>query len=285
MNLGRLLEHCYGALGYIRVKGIATGGSATTIVDSTLATKYATNIFNGNVAFITSTTDGLSPQGKFGIVSAYSASTWTITIPTVTDTVDAGDIYSICKVTIPLYEMIAAVNVGLASLPSVPRVDTSLTTLASTLKYTLPAAVKNYPIQRVQIGSDTYGWYDVTSWDVIPAAAGSAESLIFLSQPSYDSSTPANYTIKITYLAKNPTLSVYSDYVDERYSDILVLKACQLACLQYQMDKKHQNQNKQYLSMLQRFQTEYQEAVMLNPVRVDPAIAKTKFTFSTLAGL
>ena len=45
MNRSQLLESAYRIIHDDIVDGVATGGSATTIVDSTLANKYAANKF------------------------------------------------------------------------------------------------------------------------------------------------------------------------------------------------------------------------------------------------
>ena len=68
MNYGQILEKTYEALGFVRLRSLATGGSATTIVDTSLATRFGTNAFRNHIFFISKTTDGLTPQSKFGLL-------------------------------------------------------------------------------------------------------------------------------------------------------------------------------------------------------------------------
>jgi hypothetical protein len=140
--LGQLLEQVYREIHADVVDGVATGGTATTIVDTGLITQpFVENRFKNWVAFISRSTDGLSPQSKYEIVTLYVKATGTITIPTVTDAVAAGDEYSLCKPDVPLYTLIKLCNDGLNGL-FYAALDTSLTSSSGETRYTLPIATK-----------------------------------------------------------------------------------------------------------------------------------------------
>ena len=279
MNLGKLLEETYMAMGFLRLRSVATGGSATSIVDTALATLYGTNAFKKHIFFISQTTDGASPQGKFGVLPAahYVAATQTFTIPTVTDAVGAGDIYSIMRPNLELYEMISKINLAMSKLPAVRLPNTSLTAAANTLEYTLPVATKGYEIQEVWIGNATDGWQKMTNWKISPAAPGSTETLVFNTQPDYDGTTAANCTIKLIYLGKQTALSAYSDTISEKYPDELVYSACFLTALEYYMTKKGLMVNRRWAPILQGARERYNLAKMDNPVRTPPAAQRRTY--------
>ena len=201
------------------VDGVATGGSTTTIVDSTLTSKpYTENRFRNWIAFISRSTDGAAPQNQYGIATAYVKSSGTITIPTVTATVQSGDEYALCKPDIPLYAAIKLVNDALNDL-SYSLVDTSLTSDSETTRYTLPIATKGMRPYNVHLRDADYVMYDAPNWEIESAAAGSTETLVFKWAPS-DAKT-----IVIDYAALHPQLTTYSSSVSEKIHPSLARKA------------------------------------------------------------
>jgi hypothetical protein len=273
MNLGKLLEETYSALGFIRLRSLATGGSATTIIDTALAIQYPTNGFKKHIFFISQTTDGLSPQSKFGVLPAahYVAATQTFTIPTVTDSVGAGDIYAIAKPTVDLYEMLGQINLAMAKLPAVRLSDVSLTAAKDTLEYTLPLAVKGYEIQEVWIGNATDGYQKDNNYRVRPAVGGSTEKLVLGTQPDYDPDTAADHTIDIIYLGRQTTLSVYSNTISEKYPDELVYSCCFMTALEYYMKKKGLMINRRWTPILEGAKERFNRAMAENLPRAKPA--------------
>lgn len=225
MIFGQLLENIYREIHSDIVDGVATGGTATTIVDTGLITKtYTENRFRDWIAFISTTTDGLSPQSKFGIATAYVKSTGTITIPTVTDTVGAGDTYAICKPDVPLYTLTKLCNDGLKQLGRIWVRNTSLTTAADTLNYTIPIAAKGIRPRSIQIRDVDYVYHTVPNYEIQPAAGGSTTTLYFKQQPPY--STTNAHTILYDYMGYHPAVSLYSDTINEVLHDRLVIASC-----------------------------------------------------------
>lgn len=240
MNLGQLLERVYRTIHADIVDGVATGGSATTIVDSSLSGKYQTSKFKGWTAFISRTTDGASPQSKFGIVSAY-VNTGTATIPTVTDAVAAGDEYAFAKPDVPLYTLIKLCNDGMKALGRIPLVDTSLTVDPDTIRYTLPSGIKGRKPTLVYFRNPTtYARFQPPNWEIEPAASGTSATLVFKKQnitlnttnvfQSYD-----GYTIVIHYEGLHEALTAYNSPINETIHDELAVAACVEKALQWKM--------------------------------------------------
>ncbi len=220
MQLGELLEAVYRNIHDDVVDGVATGGSATTIIDTTRTT-FPTNKFKNWVAFISRTTDGLTPQGKYSVISAWTTG-GTATMDTVTDAVGAGDEYSFCKGTIPLYTLIKLCGDALRKLGRVEVDDISLTTLTDTRRYTMPIATKGNVIPRSIYLRDTddYTRLSTPNYKILPAAGGSTETLEFTVNPS------VGHTIVIKYMGLHPTLTAYNSYVNESIHPELAVAAC-----------------------------------------------------------
>jgi hypothetical protein len=290
MQLGKLLEEIYVALGLQVLRRVATGGSTTTVIDAGIANRkgdgyYAQGSNGGHILFISQSTDRLAPEGQFGEISAFATSTTTptFTVPTMTAAAAAGDIYAVMKPSIQLYEMIGRVNAGLRRLPDLELTDVSLTTAANTLAYSLPLPIRFSKILDIQIGNDTDGWEDAPGYDVTPSSGSTVDKLIFTSQPGYDSTTAANKTIKIRYMGKHPTLSVYSDYVEKSVVDELALAVCAEAAYEHLMIKRPAWFNdKTRLGVLSFIQQKKADAMLANPVRVKPADGKQRFNLSEL---
>lgn len=201
-------------------RGTATGGTATTLIDTSLTEKSEEDLKNGTLIIVRDAGGaGASPEGKFGTVSAYVDATFTMTIPTVTDAVASGDEYMHISPQYPLVELRRLANLGLQRAGYFKRWDTSITTADDQTEYTLPVALKPGKNLRVWIETDKDDsndsrWKLVSNPRVIPSAAGVAGTLVI---PQYDS----GYTIGIEYEVLHPTLYAYSDVVDEAINPVL----------------------------------------------------------------
>lgn len=236
MNLGQLLEKILP----IQLEGRANGGSTTTIQDATLPGKYDDDSFKGALVFIHSTTDGLAPQGEFSVLDSFVDSTGLFTMDTaLTAAVGGGDFYSIADPQYRKESVIRVVNDTLRAFGIIALADTSLTILPETLEYTLPLALKQFPIDRIEVGNTTDGFGEISpaSWYVLPAAPGTQSKLVFNSQPPYDSDTPENNTLRIWYRDYHESVSVYSDPIAETIPDKRVIDECKLALFEWLMEK------------------------------------------------
>lgn len=197
-------------MGLLSNVGAATGGSTTTVVDSTLS--LDTDVKAGGSIIIQKTTDGLAPQGEIKRVASNTANTYTTAA--FSAAVESGDEYSYVSKDFNVYELLKACNKALRKVGLIGLVDTSITTAASQREYTLPLTVKQGKIagiyiQREANDSDDNQWVPVYDWSLGMAAATSTGLLIFKKQ--YD----AGYKIKIEYLGLHPTLSAFSDTLHE----------------------------------------------------------------------
>lgn len=234
MILGQLLEKILP----IQIEGVCTGGTTGTIVDSSLSGKYDDDSFKDALAFIHSTTDALAPQNQFSVVSGYVDSTGTFSVGTAfSAAVGSGDYYSIADPQYQKARVLRVVNDCLRDFGIISLVNTSLTGLADTLEYTLPVALKAFPLDRVEIGNADDGWEESGDWYVVPAAGGSTGKLVFNSQPSYDGATATNQTFRIWYRDYHPAVTAYGDYISETIPDARVIKECKLALYKDMMEK------------------------------------------------
>ncbi len=290
MQLGKLLEELYVALGLQVLRRAATGGSTTTVVDTGLINRkgdgfYSQGSNGGHIMFISQSTDRAAPEGQFGEISNFTLSTTTptFTVPTMSAAAGAGDIYAVMKPSIQMYEMIGRVNAGLRRLPAMELVDLTLTGLQDTRVYNLPFAVGAYELLGIEIGNDTDGWKDAPGFSITPNAGSTQDKLVFVSQPPYNSTTAANETFKIRYLAKHPTLSIYSDYVEKSVADELALAVCAEAAYEHLMIKRPAWFNdKTRLGVLSFIQTKKADAMLANPIRIKPADRQQRINLSEL---
>lgn len=256
MNLGQLLEKILP----IQVEGIATGGSTSTVVDSDLVGKYDTDAFKDGLVFIHSTTDGLAPVNEFSIATAYADSTGTFSVsPSLTTAVGAGDYYSIADPQFRKAPAIRIVNETLRDFGIISLTDTSLTASANTLEYTLPLALKAWPLDKVEIGNTTDGFEEVNDWYVVPATAGSQAKLVFNSQPRYDGTTASNQTLRIWYRDYHPVVDTYDDKIAETIPEARAVKECKFALQKYIMERDS-DFSKESLQKLGMFQQDLVDA-------------------------
>jgi len=208
-----------GSSAYFR--GVATGGSATTLADTTLTEKSEEDLKNGTlIVTYDAGGAGASPEGKIGIVSAYVDSTFTMTFPTVTDAIVAGDYYMHISPQFPLPELKKIVGLALQRAGTFIRWDTSITTAGDQTEYTLPVGLKLHPQNldiRVQThlnDTDYNGWTAVTNYSLIPSAGGAVGTLVL---PQFD----AGYSVGIGYETVHPAVNIYNDPIDEAIHPVL----------------------------------------------------------------
>lgn len=211
----------------IITEGVATGGSATTIVDNPYRSEPDDYWLYGSAWIVYDAGGaGASPQGKFARISDSVSSTWTITIGTVTNAVAAGDRYALSRkfaATTPWLDVIIQhVNGALAEMGSVPLADiTSITTATDQTEYSLPVAA-NQDLREVWLQTDNADandnqWVRIYNYDIDYKTTGTADLLILGLQPSSD------YVVKVVYLAPHSQLFVATDQLNEHVPENLVV--------------------------------------------------------------
>jgi hypothetical protein len=125
----------------VRISGTATGGSRTSVVD-TAALTQADDYWNGRRVYITSTTDGLAPQGESRKVADFVSSTHTITLEmALSAAVEAGDTFQIAVWPDVVYNALISAAIAAYSKHRPYRSTGSLAIVAGTRYYDPPAGV------------------------------------------------------------------------------------------------------------------------------------------------
>jgi len=207
-----ILLAAYDELGQLH-SGIATGGSATTLVDSGL-TDADENKYKKGTLFIESA-DGASPEAEFAEVTAFDDSNGTLTVAAAAlgAAPAAGDIYSVAPPTYTLDDVRHYLNRALRALGPVPDVDESLTTAAGTTEYTIPIAAKSDLRQVWLRTSSTSGdqrYVERFDWGEVPDADGAATTTLkFRQQPE------SGETIRLVFMNVHPKIWDHDDELSE----------------------------------------------------------------------
>lgn len=225
-QLTQLLQDAWFRMGQLKVWK-ATGGSATTVVNSAWAGVEEQIYEDDDAALIYGTvvvvddTVGAAPEGEMGRITDYDSSAQTITMDTLTASVAVGDRIGIASPLFPLQDMIEAVNVALQKLGDIDIPDTSIVIAAGQTEYSLPTAIRQVPLrvryQTVQ-DSDNNQWYTLPNPDIRPATVGSNWT-ITLPQ------LPVGHTVEILYRAKHPKITSFDSNIIETVDPELALCA------------------------------------------------------------
>jgi hypothetical protein len=127
-------------------EGTATGGSATTLVDTTRA--ESADYFNQGTIWIRSGNN----SGKSAVITDWALAGTTYTFPTLTLLCAAGDLYSACTGEWQRGELINCINMALQKIGRVAILDTSLAVVADQEAYDLPVGVSG--LLRVEVAQD-----------------------------------------------------------------------------------------------------------------------------------
>jgi hypothetical protein len=208
-TLADILYDVYTELGEFR-SGIATGGSTTTVVDSSLAKDYGTDEFKyGTVQVEWDAGDAdAAPQAEIREITGFTPSSGTITVGTAFSIAPAtGDRYALASNEYPLNDVIRIVNQSLRRMGDVPLIDTSISTATGTREYTLPSGVDASKIRRVWVPSltddaDDNGLRQNLDWYPM---LGATYDLVFRSYPD------ASKTLHIQYMGRHPNMWALSD--------------------------------------------------------------------------
>ncbi|HOT98861.1 MAG TPA: hypothetical protein PKZ83_17195 [bacterium] len=152
----------------VRISGTATGGSKTTLVD-TAALTQADDYWNGRRIYITSTTDGLAPQGESRKVADFVSSTKTATLEmALSAAAEAGDTYQIAIWPDAVYNALISAAIAAYSKYRPYRSTGTLAMVAGTRYYNPPAGVDLRAGHRIEeiryINQTTQEDYPITGW-------------------------------------------------------------------------------------------------------------------------
>jgi hypothetical protein len=204
--------------------GTATGGSATTLVDT--GRTEALSYWNNGAIWITSGTySGLSRA-----ITSWTLSTNTFAFPTVGGTIVAGVTYSVIEGA-PLgfsrSVLQNAINTVLNEV-KIPTLDVSTTTVANQMSYTLPAGSSD--LRRVEVAtslSSPYEYQEHNHW------WNNATTLYFDERSQPDT---AGYIIRLTYMAAHSELTD-TDSVNALVNDNWLMWAAAIHALRWKMQR------------------------------------------------
>ncbi len=195
------------------ISSTATGGSATTLVDTTRS--EPSDHFNQGTLWPLSGTH----SGKSVVITDYDATTYTFTFPTLTTAIASGVLYAAGTADYPKASLIEAINMALYEIGPLPSIDVSLTTVEDQEDYTLPTGV--YNIKKVELALNStipYGYVEHFGWHEIDG------KIRFL-----PGRAPADtgYKLRLTYALNDVTdlsadTDIISDYI---HRDVLIWMA------------------------------------------------------------
>lgn len=275
LQLTQVLQALYRRLGG-RVL-LATGGSTTTAIDTKLADDLGESneddIFNGGTVIVIKDAGGANaaPEGEFSRITDYDASTQTVTFsPALTTAVASGDRVMIVPPDFPLYDVVEVVNDALRNLGDIPLVNTSLTSASSQTEYTIPIALKGRELLSIEIQGTTSDandnqYYPLNDWKVVPATAGSTETLVI---PQVTSGR----TIRLHYLGRHPRVDAYDSAISEYFHPDLVHAAVAAHVLQWRNDSALTSggADESLLALERKAWSQYDRAKIDHPVEIVP---------------
>jgi hypothetical protein len=217
LQLTHLLQKAYRRLKVAKTS-VATGGSTSTIVDTKLVDYLGDgnedDVLNGGTAIIVKDAAGAgaAPEGEFSRISDYDDA-GTITTSTLTAAPATGDTYMYISPDFPLFDMIEVVNDALVYLGRIPKIYTSLSTVANQTEYALPVALKGIDLHDIEIqgittDADDSQYKQIVGWKITPALPGTT-GLLTIQQYA------AGYTLRIGYPGLHPRVSAFADYISE----------------------------------------------------------------------
>lgn len=233
-TLSQLLQDAYHNLGQTETF-LATGGTTTTVVCTTLAETYQDDDLKEYTVFIARDAGGASaaPEGEYQRCSGYSESTTTITVDTAfTASPASGDTITIAGPMFPLRSMIELLRPALEKVGGIVLTYDTLSYSSGQSEYTLPVAQKRN-VLRVQVqrntgDSDDNDWIDIPRdrWEIVPSTAGSSATLIIKEEQN------DGYTMRVWYETSHPAMYSYNSVLVETLYptiavDSLVAHACQ----------------------------------------------------------
>ena len=220
-------------------EGKATGGSTTTIIDTSLRTE-ADDYWNGGSAWIWYDAGalGADPEYSYSVISDFVNSTSTITLrDTLPAAVASGDRYSVCRrvgkdTWIDI--IIQKVNDAARDIGPIPQVDVTTVTIAQNQKeYSLPITA-GMRLKRVfnatTVDANDNDWVEIYNWEVEHATPGNQPVLILPQQEV------TGYGIKLDYLDYHPEMQISTDVLSDMVPLDLVVFPAALACMYWRKE-------------------------------------------------
>lgn len=193
-------------------EGIATGGTTTTLMDTTLA--EANGYYDKGLLLIEQTTPVIAK------VTTYASATNTFTFPAIGTEVAAGTAYTAIHMRWPLDVLERAIHLALLEQGKIMDVDESLVIVADQERYALPGLTTE-DIRRIEIGTeDDADWQVHYNWRVEDG------EIRFLANAPSDTAQ----TCRIHYVTQHTPLIDLTDTLNEQiHRGALIVAACKHA--------------------------------------------------------
>ncbi|MCW5874159.1 MAG: hypothetical protein KIS88_05885 [Anaerolineales bacterium] len=230
-TFSELLQDAYMELGQLR-RGLATGGSASTLVDAAeLAGQHREDDWKDGALLLAA--GGSPPAGEFASVAGFVASSGTLTLASnLSEPVEAGMAYGLASAQYPLATMVELANSALRGLGDVPQVDEDvLPSSQHALAWARrrPVRIDYLAVPGVSAGDP---WRTLHDWDYVPRAPGSP-GLVLFAEP-----LPAGRPLRVWYLASHPRLAAHEDVLAEAIAPELAVAAVAERALRWQCVRK-----------------------------------------------
>lgn len=195
-------------------QGAATGGSATSLID-TVNRAESDDHWNGGTILIVTDAGGANaaPEGEWGYISDFTSSSANFTITTLSTAVAAGDIYAAVPARFSLDKIRNAINTSLSGI-LVPAINsTALDTADNQTEYTLPAAITRNNLRQVWYqtitgDADDNEWHELRDWYVIKKGTGTQDVLVL-------PQLTASRDILLVYMTPHGALYNATDQINE----------------------------------------------------------------------
>lgn len=251
-------------LGFYYSGEATSDGTGTTMVDTFIPGDD--DDWNNGTIFIESG----DWESRYARITNYVSSSGTITFETLTgdggEATSEGDYFTICEPKFPIGTLKQAVNRELQKI-EIPKVDTSSITISDEqTEYSLPSAchdLRQVYLQQEDDDADDNRWIPI-NWTVEISDTGSADTLILERQ------YPADYALKLVYVASHAKLSSYGSNLNEIVSIEHIVYGAAANVLRQRA--RYYNDGDDYIREdIERYEQKQREYNFNNPIRL-PAI-------------
>lgn len=232
-TLSDLLQDVYSELGQLSV-GVATNGSASSLVDDELVGAHQDDEWKDGVLFILDA-QGEAPENEFARISGFEASSGTLNLAeALSAAVADGQRYGLASAYYPIDTVVELVNSGLRALGDIPLVDEeSLVSVGGQGSYVAALDWTRRRPTRIDFQaipglSGTDPWRKLNDWDFVPSAPGSNGLILF------KDALPAGRKLRVWYQGSHPKVSEPSDAIAQVLAPELVVAACVERTLRWQ---------------------------------------------------
>lgn len=230
--------------------GTATGGGATTLIDTAGLLRYTeTDTLQGAYLYIHTTTDGLAPQGESRRIQGYVVATQTITVDRAySAAVGAGDLYEIYLAPLVLDQWDQCINEAIRTAwPTLFTPAVQLLTPSGGYSYRLSPFADRVLDAEVAFGGTLAGYpsQELVEW----YTSGNAGALTLeLTRPVQ---AYADMTIRVLCAVRFDELAVgEATHLDTQY----ILDTARSRFYQYMSDASRQSERGSFLQLMAHWQ-------------------------------